>query len=741
MNIEAARAALKKYFGYDAFRPMQAEIIEAIYAGKDALVLMPTGGGKSICFQIPAVTMEGVCVVVSPLIALMKDQVEALKANGIAADFINSSQSSSEQMQIENRLRSGELKLIYISPEKLLSSFFTSILSYCKVSLFAIDEAHCISSWGHDFRPEYAQMSLLKRQFPNIPVVALTATADRLTRKDVVDKLELVDPAIFVASFDRPNIYLDVRPGQQRLDQIVDFIKSRPDQSGIIYCLSRKTTEDVAAKLRAQNIQAGHYHAQTPTAERNKIQEAFINDRLQIVVATVAFGMGIDKSNVRWVIHYNLPKNIENYYQEIGRSGRDGTKAHALLFFSMADVMTYRDMLGKNESENKEIQLSKLEQMIQFAEARICRRRLLINYFSEHFDENCNNCDVCKNPPVYLDGTQIAQMALSAVARLKEQVGVQMLVDVLRGSNRSDLIENGYHNIKTYGVGRQYKPFDWNQYILQIIQLGYLEIAYEEKNQLRLTPASQQVLRDGKKVELIQPQSFKERKAEEELDKAARQRKRPEVSARERSRNELFDVLRDLRRTMALALGFPPYIIFSDATLEEMAAKAPTTESELLQISGVGEAKFRNYGDEFLKAIRNYVKDAPSLAGSGVTSREQIFRPFDETKPKAAAKTPGSTQIVTLEMFRKGMSPEEIAEERLLSESSIYNHLAQLYEKGEDVDISTFVKPDEIVRVTEFLALNEAPKLKEIFDYFSEEISYPKIRFAVAHYRRLGVKM
>lgn len=607
MNLDNAKLALKRFFGYDHFRPLQAEIIKTIFASKDALVLMPTGGGKSVCFQIPAVTLPGTCVVVSPLISLMKDQVEGLRTNGISAAFINSAIDSREQLQVEEAFYSGQLSLLYVSPEKLVSGNFVSILKRGKINLFAIDEAHCISAWGHDFRPEYTQLGMLKQQFPHVPIVALTATADKLTRKDIVDQLKLDEPEVFIASFDRPNLSLEVRPGLQRLQQIEDFVRKHPQQAGIIYTLSRKATEDIADKLKQKGFKAEAYHAGLSPDRRSKIQDLFINDNLQIVCATVAFGMGIDKSNVRWVIHYNLPKNLEGYYQEIGRAGRDGAKSDTLLFYSFADVSMLRDIIqnGENAGQN-EIQLVKLERMQQYAESLACRRRILLAYFGENQSENCGNCDICRNPPQSIDGTVIAQKALSAVYRLQEKVPMSMLIDVLRGSGRREIQQLGYDTIKTYGAGRDLSQWDWQHYLMQLINLGYLEVAYDAANVLRLTTASQEVLFKNRSVQLIRPTSYKERQEEE---KAAAKVKTQTQVKRERLRDELFEHLRQIRKEIAQKEGIPPYLIFSDATLEEMAYHKPHTEDAMLAVSGVGEKKLVQYGYRFIKAIRNFEKN------------------------------------------------------------------------------------------------------------------------------------
>ncbi|KAA3640347.1 MAG: DNA helicase RecQ, partial [Bacteroidetes bacterium] len=494
---------LKKFFGYDEFRPMQKQIIDTVYAGKDSLVLMPTGGGKSICYQIPSIGLPGTGIVVSPLISLMKNQVDGLRANGVKAAFLNSSLGIPEQRAIEDDFFNGNLDLLYVSPEKMITPDMNALLSRVKINLFAIDEAHCISSWGHDFRPDYTLLNFIKRQFPDIPVLALTATADKITRKDILQLLAIPHAEQFIASFDRPNISLEVRPGQQKRQQIIRFIKEKPGESGIIYCLSRKSTENLAMKLQEEGVNAAPYHAGLSSAERTKVQENFIKDDTPVICATIAFGMGIDKSNVRWIIHYNMPKNLEGYYQEIGRCGRDGTDAHALLFYSYADVMMLQEIITNNASTNEEIQLAKLDRMRQYAEAPACRRRILLNYFNENLSEDCGNCDVCKNPPQKIDGTEVTQKALSAVYRLKEKVGMGMLIDVLRGSGKKEIFQRGYNQIKTYGAGREIPYPQWQSYLLQMLNLGYLEIAADQNNVVKLTQASQKVLFEGKKVELV----------------------------------------------------------------------------------------------------------------------------------------------------------------------------------------------------------------------------------------------
>ena len=706
MNVTQAEAALKKHFGYDRFRPMQAEVIRSIYQQKDVLVLMPTGGGKSICYQIPAITMPGTTVVISPLISLMKDQVEGLKANGIKAEYLNSSQSSSEQHRVESGFLKGHFDLLYISPEKILSQGFLPVLKSAQINLFAIDEAHCISAWGHDFRQEYTRLRYLKKEFPSAPISAFTATADKLTRKDIIDQLQMNAPQVFVASFDRPNLSIEVRPGQKRLQQIVRFIRDRPDDPGIIYCLSRKSTEELAGKLSKHGIRAQHYHAGMPPSERASCQEDFVNDRAQVICATIAFGMGIDKSNVRWVIHYNLPKNIEGYYQEIGRAGRDGAPADTLLFYSYADVAVLEEIIRKSPSEQTDVQLAKLERMRDFAEALICRRVILLNYFGEARQDNCRNCDICQNPPQYFPGTVLAQKALSAVFRLREKVGLQMLIHILRGAGRKEIFTNGYHQIKTYGAGKDLSFPEWQYYLRQMISLGLLEIAHDAHSQLRLTEQSKQVLFDGREVQLVKFQDFKERKEKKTKTSTA--------SKKSLLQRELFEKLRRLRRLLAQQNGLPPYMIFNDATLEAMSRSYPLNDRQLLGVQGVTEKKSRRYGVHFLEEIYEFAREHP-------------------------IQFPGVTYKVTQKLFQEGLSIENIAGQRQLSPATISSHLAKLYEEGEEIDLSSFISAEELDIISGYLDVIDRPfVLKEIHQYFKKQYSFDKIKFGIAHYNRVA---
>ena len=598
---------LKTYFGYDSFRPLQEEIIRHILDGNDALVLMPTGGGKSICYQLPALLREGTAVVVSPLISLMKDQVEALCANGISAGALNSSNDETENAALRRACTEGRLKLLYISPEKLLAEA-NYLLRDMHISLFAIDEAHCISQWGHDFRPEYAQMGILHQQFPNVPIIALTATADKITREDIIRQLHLNHPRTFISSFDRPNLSLTVKRGYQQKEKsktILDFIARHPGESGIIYCMSRSKTESVAQMLQKQGIRTAVYHAGLSPSLRDEAQDDFINDRVQVVCATIAFGMGIDKSNVRWVIHYNLPKSIESFYQEIGRAGRDGLPSDTLLFYSLADLILLTKFATESGQQN--INLEKLQRMQQYAESDICRRRILLSYFGEIADHDCGNCDVCKNPPERFDGTVIVQKALSAIVRTDQQIGTGVLVDILRGNMSPEVVGKGYQQLKTFAAGRDVPARDWHDYLLQMLQLGYFEIAYNENNHLKITSAGSDVLFGRATARLVVIRR-------EEANETKRGKKRKAtVPAQElplglpNTENEaLFEALRKLRKRLADEEALPAYIVLSDKVLHLLSTSRPTNLEEFGNISGIGEHKKKKYGKEFINLIRKY---------------------------------------------------------------------------------------------------------------------------------------
>ena len=604
--MDKAYQLLKSIYGYDSFRPQQKEIIDYVVAGGDALVLMPTGGGKSVCYQIPALMLDGVALVVSPLISLMKDQVDALQANGVNAEALNSSNDEYANRLIFDRCSRGEIKILYISPERLMAEI-TRLQKSVKVSMIAIDEAHCVSQWGHDFRPEYTQLGVLTECFPNVPILALTATADKITKTDIVEQLRLRNPRIFISSFDRPNLSLDVRKAYQkreRLRTIIDVIRRHRGESGIIYCLSRKGTEEMAADLKAKGITAGVYHAGMSAAERSRVQDDFINDRIPVICATIAFGMGIDKSNIRFVIHNNMPKSIESFYQEIGRGGRDGLPTETILFYSLKDLITLRKFA--EDSGQRDINLEKMKRMQEYSEAQVCRRRILLNYFGETSECRCGNCDVCKNPPQLFDGTDLVQKALSAIKRCNEEIGFSVTIDVLKGSISSVVIAKGYDRIKTFGVGRNVPALDWHAYLLQMLQMGYIEIAYNEDNHLKITPLGEDILYGRKRAQLSVI-------VRDDLRVKKRQRKDviPQLALTNPD-EELFEKLRALRKTIAEEMGTAPYIVLSDKSLRSIAALKPTDLNTFADAYGIGEYKKNRFGKRFVELVCRHLSETPS---------------------------------------------------------------------------------------------------------------------------------
>lgn len=708
--ISEKHQVLKRYFGYDQFRPQQEEIIDTILAGKDCLVLMPTGGGKSICYQVPALLKEGIAIVISPLIALMKDQVEALKGNGVEAEYLNSTLSAQEQEGVFWKARMGQLKMLYISPERLFAGGTLDYIRSWKISMIAVDESHCISSWGHDFRPEYRQLKLLKQVFPRVPVIALTATADRVTRRDIMRQLAMQYPTVFVSSFDRPNLSLTVLPGKKRLQQIESFLNKRPRQAGIIYCLSRKTTETVAASLQKLGFSTGCYHAGLPQDIRAGVQEDFLNDNIQIIVATIAFGMGIDKSNVRWVIHYNLPSNVESYYQEIGRAGRDGMPADTVLFYSYQDVIMRQEMINNSEQsvEQKELLMAKLNRIKQYADADICRRRILLSYFNESTLKDCGNCDVCHNPRSRFDGTVLAQKALSAVARTDQKIAMTMVIDILRGSRNMNVVRHGYEKLPTFGVGRDLRGDEWADYLAQMLNSGIVDIAYDEGHALKLNEVSQQVLRRNMKVDLVKYIPIAERKAREE---ALAPKEKPK---KELVKDALFDKLKQLRKQLADGLRIPPYQVFHDTALAEMAARKPVSEMQMKQISGVGEEKFRRFGELFISEILLFER---------------------ETIRTEKSSRGGDTFLKTFQLYNEGFSLEEIAQTRGLSTVTILSHLIRLAEDGQPVVLEGLITEQarkQIIHALDTLGSGRNDPLKPIYEFLDEQFSYNEIRVAMA---------
>lgn len=629
--MDKAQQILKSVYGYDSFRPLQKDIIDYVVSGHDALVLMPTGGGKSVCYQIPALMLEGVAIVVSPLISLMKDQVDALQANGIAAEAMNSNNDEYANRIIRERCQRGEIKILYISPERLMGEI-SWLQQHAHVSMFAIDEAHCVSQWGHDFRPEYMQLGTLKDSFPHIPILALTATADKITKADILEQLRLSEPRVFISSFDRPNLSLDVRKAyrkRERIRSILEVIARHTNESGIIYCLSRKGTEEMAAELKNHGISVGIYHAGLSAQERTQVQDDFINDRINVICATIAFGMGIDKSNIRFIIHNNLPKSIESFYQEIGRGGRDGLPTETILFYNLQDLITLRKFA--EESGQRDINIEKLSRMQEYAESQVCRRRIILNYFGETSDCSCGNCDVCKNPPQHFDGTIIVQKALSAIRRAEEQAGFTLVTDILKGRMSPVVVAKGFDKMKTFGAGRDITAGDWHAYLLQMLQRGYIEIAYNEDRHIKVTSLGEDVLFGRKRAELavIVREDLR-------VTKRKRQEQLPDSSTQMQTADQqLFEKLRELRRTIANEIKKPAYIVLSDKSLQSLTMVKPTNLLLFGNCFGIGEHKKNLFGERFVDLICSHLgveRSSETLASAEILhSSDAIELPIEES--------------------------------------------------------------------------------------------------------------
>lgn len=720
-----ALALLKKYFGFESFRPLQEEIINTVINKKDCLVLMPTGGGKSLCYQVPALLSDGLTVVISPLIALMKDQVDALRLNGVNAAFLNSSMDKESQNILIEQVREGKIKLLYIAPERL-SNGLTSFITFLKtlnVSLFAIDEAHCISHWGHDFRPDYLLLSKLKENFTDVPLIALTATADNLTRNDIIEKLKLKNPQVFISSFNRSNIRYIIEDKVDHFNKILEFVDSHKDDSGIIYCLSRNNTEDLAAKLSDSGYNALAYHAGLNPEIRNKRQELFKRDEVKIIVATIAFGMGIDKSNVRYVIHSSIPKNIEGYYQETGRAGRDGLPAKALLFYSSADLLKLKSFVSvEGNAEQTRIMVKKLNQMGDFCSSYKCRREFLLNYFDESFSAPCGNCDIClgNNSIPFFDGTVIAQKALSAIARLKERFGITYVINFLKGSD-SKKIYDEHRFLPTFGKGSEYSAEEWRNYFRQLIDQRIFE-QHGEFSILRITEKGRDVLYRDVKVMLKKPK-------EKKVISLERKDHYAENGVVNNYNQELFDELRQLRLWIAKADNLPSYIIFPDSTLVELAAYLPLNKTDLRHISGFGQIKIGKYGEEFLSVIKNYCQQHG--LSTKINEKTKLLSPKVVLHQKSFNSSETKTQ--SFELFMKGISISEIAKQRKLNENTIADHLIHFVLTG-DINVLKFISKEKLEVVNKTIDEHGDVKLSLLKEKLGDSFSYTEIK-AVLNFR------
>lgn len=711
------RKILQDQFGYASFRLNQEAIIQNVLDGKDTFVLMPTGGGKSLCYQVPALVFEGLTVVVSPLIALMKDQVDALRVNGINAAFLNSTLSSSQQEDIISQLQNNEIKLLYVAPERLVGTEvnFIQFLKKLNVSLFAIDEAHCISQWGHDFRPEYRSLSQLKKKFPSTPVIALTATADELTKNDILERLELNNPQVFVSSFNRENIHYFVEPKRNYFDRLVDYLHRNESDPGIIYTLSRDGAESLALKLQREGFSAKPYHAGLEKEVREKHQEEFLRDDIRIIVATIAFGMGINKSNVRFVIHADLPKNIESYYQETGRAGRDGLKSDAILYYGAGDVIKLRHFATiENNPEQTRILLDKLGQMARLCEIRSCRRKYLLNYFGEDAPATCGSCDVCLSNYEKEDATIIAQKALSAISRLNQGFGMNYVVDFLRGS-KSEKMREHHKQLKTYGAGADISKQQWLMYLRDMMALGLIEQSEGEYPVLKLTAQSAAVLKGEERVLLTKSVS----RSDEEI-KQYKQQQVPCEAA-------LLNHLKDTRRAIAKKENVPAYIILSDATLVELATFLPVSLSDIRKISGFGDVKLARYGESFLEDIKAYCKS------NNLSSRISAKIPKRERRQRE--ENVSDTKSYTLQLFKEGKNISEIARNRSLAESTIESHLAHFIYEGQ-LKVTQLVPLERILPIKEAIKTHGYHSLGVLKEVLGDTASYGEIRAVVNDWRR-----
>lgn len=715
---EEASQVLQKYFGFEQFREGQQEVIREVIDGRDCMVIMPTGGGKSLCYQIPAMVRSGTAIVISPLIALMKDQVDALRLNGIEAEFLNSSLPFEDQQRVTQKLKRGEVDLLYIAPERLFGGEgnFMELLKEISIALFAIDEAHCISQWGHDFRPEYQKLSGLKKTFPDIPVVALTATADKLTRKDIAESLNIEKGKKHIASFNRPNIhyYVYQREGGNR--QLFDYVNKHKNQSGIIYALSRKSVEELSEYLNTKGFKTLPYHAGLERSVRQRNQEAFVKDEVKVIVATIAFGMGIDKSNIRYVVHMNMPKNIESYYQETGRAGRDGLKSDAVLFYSRSDyAMLQRFAEVDGNEEQTDIMQKKLRQMLDFCETVKCRRQFLMNYFGEPHQGNCDSCDTCLDDAEYFDGTVPAQKVLSAIARLDRSYGVNHIAEFLTGSQSKKIPEH-QRQLKTYGVGTEYDKNRWIFYIRQMISENWLLQNNDQYPTLHLNENSWKVLRGEVTVWLVPPKEVKTKTGESSGTSIYMD-------------SQLKAKLWYIRKDLADRLDLPPYMIYSDVTMVELATYMPVSEYELSKINGIGSKKVEQFGGEILQVIRKHIKkEGIDLDMHRAQLKTQQSEPSPKReKSKKKKKATGTTLLETLELYRAGKSVDEIAKIKSVKPPTIEKHLTELIQRGE-ISPLEFISKEEAAEIQNAAKETGQELLRPIREKLDKRYSYLQIK-------------
>jgi ATP-dependent DNA helicase RecQ len=700
---------LKQYFGFDSFRPLQEQIIRDALANRDTFALLPTGGGKSLCFQLPALVRPGLTVVVSPLIALMKDQVDALQSSGVAATFVNSSLAPGESRERLRGLHNGKFRLLYAAPERLMLSGFLSDLQRWNVNLIAVDEAHCISEWGHDFRPEYRQLAQLRDTFPNVPFMALTATATDRVRGDIVKHLKLREPGCYVASFNRPNLTYRIISKAGPYEQTLEFVRARPRESGIVYCQSRKSAESVAARLTEDGVKARPYHAGMESKDRAENQELFLRDEVNVICATIAFGMGINKPNVRFVIHYDLPKNVEGYYQETGRAGRDGLPSECVLLFSAGDVVKQRKFIDEKPEPERRIALEQLQQMVHYAESAECRRASLLEYFSEQFPgDNCGACDNCLSPRETYDGTLLAQKFLSCVYRIRERssfgVGLNHVVEVLTGADTEKVRKFNHHQLSTYGIGKEVGRAEWSAIGRELIRLGLAIQDADKFNVLALTPEGRATLTQRKPVRLTKAMKVPERRAHAV----------GEIACDE----ALFEVLRGLRKKLADERGVPPYIVFSDVSLRQMARIYPVSTGEFARISGVGQVKLRDFGAVFMNEIVDFLATHP----------KQIFADESFLAPPPSRARLNDTARETARNFLSGDSVEQIAQRRRLAVSTIYGHLAAAVDAGEKIDLNQLLTPAELEAVRAAFAKAGFNNLTGVHESLGGKFDYGLLR-------------